>query len=143
MSQRNRIVLDTNCLLQIVSRHSKSHNVWREFLDGTFDLCVTNDILQEYEEILGHKMHPQIAALVVEIILRAPNTVRVDAHFHWHLIEADPDDNKFVDCAIAANACFIVSEDSHFKVLATIPYPHVLVLRLNQFVQHLGERWKD
>ena len=37
----------------------------------------------------------------------------------WTLISIlqDKDDNKFVDCAIAANARFIVSEDGHFKYL--------------------------
>ena len=40
-----------------------------------------------------------------------------NTYFHFHLIEQDKDDNKFVDCAIAANAKYIVSEDAHFKQL--------------------------
>ena len=71
--------------------------------------------------------------MVCEIILRAPNTVMLDAHFRGGLIQSDPDDNKFVDCAIVANANFIVSEDSHFNVLKHIPFPHVNVLKLSEF----------
>ena len=55
----------------------------------------------------------------------------------FHLIEQDKDDNKFVDCAIAANASFIVSEDAHFKHLKDIPFPYVEVLRLREFMDLL------
>ena len=37
--------------------------------------------------------------------------IRKDPHYTFALIEADKDDNKFVDCAIAANAKCIVTED--------------------------------
>ena len=52
---------------------------------------------------------------------------------YWNLIEADPDDNKFVDCAIAGNATFIVSEDRHFRVLSMIDYPKVNVIGVEKF----------
>jgi rRNA-processing protein FCF1 len=51
MSQRN-IVLDTNCLIQIISRRSNTYFLWKKFLDGEYNLCITNDIMEEYEEIL-------------------------------------------------------------------------------------------
>lgn len=107
--------------------------VWSAFLNGDYDLCVTTEILQEYEEILGQKTSSHVASMVVEIILRAPNTLRFDAHYRWGLIEQDPDDNKFVDCAIVAGASFIVTEDAHFNILASIPFPRVNVVRLEQF----------
>jgi len=50
------------------------------------------------------------------------------------LIEVDPDDNKFVDCAIAANALFIVTNDHHFDVLQTIPFPTVSIIRIDDFL---------
>ena len=55
----------------------------------------------------------------------------------FHLIETDKDDNKFVDCAIAANAQYIVSEDSHFKHLKDIPFPTVNVIHLGKFMELL------
>ena len=48
------IVLDTNCLLMSLSRRSAYYPVWRDFVDGKYTLCVTNEILAEYEEILTH-----------------------------------------------------------------------------------------
>lgn len=53
------------------------------------------------------------------------------------LIEADNDDNKFVDCAIKANALFIVSEDRHFEVLKSISFPRVDVIGINDFLRFL------
>lgn len=113
--QRN-IVLDTNCLLQIIARKSKNYFLWERFLNGDYCLCFTTEILEEYEEILCLKTNRLIATMVLEIITQAPNTQRVDAHYHWNLITQDPDDNKFVDCAVFANADFIVSDDNISKI---------------------------
>lgn len=51
------------------------------------------------------------------------------------LITKDPDDNKFVDCAIFANADFIVSDDKHFNELGSVEFPKVLVVRLDDFAR--------
>ena len=131
------IVLDTNCLLRTVSQRSEYYTVWKDFILGKYVLCVTTEILEEYEEIISSHMSPLAAQIVIETILRANNVKRVDAHFRFGLITADVDDNKFVDCAIAANAKFIVSDDSHFKVLQTIPFPKVIVKQLKEFYEEL------
>jgi predicted nucleic acid-binding protein len=52
-------------------------------------------------------------------------------------ITNDPDDNKFVDCAIASNADYIVSQDSHFDILKFIDFPKVNVIRLEEFMKTL------
>ncbi len=132
--QRN-IVLDTNCLLQIIARQSKNYFLWEGFLNGDYSLYYTTEILEEYEEILSIKANSIIASMVIEIIKQAPNSFPVDAHFHWNLITHDPDDNKFVDCAIVANADFIVSEDRHFKELENVKFPKVIVVRLEEFAR--------
>ena len=46
------IVLDTNCLLMSIPQHSPYRIVWNQFLLGKFVLCVSNEILEEYQEIL-------------------------------------------------------------------------------------------
>lgn len=131
--------MDTNCLLQIIARRSKNYFIWEEFLYGNYCLCYTTEILEEYEEILSQKTSPVIASMVVEIISQVPNTQRVDVHYRWNLITADPDDNKFVDCAVFCNADYIVSEDKHFKVLQTIDFPKVMVVRLEEFARLLQQ----
>ena len=137
------IVLDTNCLLQILPSRSKYHSIWTAILRGEVRLCVNTEILDEYEEIISLKMTPAIAHNVVEAIARLSTTYFQQTFVHFRLIEKDADDNKFVDCAIAANAHYIVSNDNHFSVLKTIEWPKVLVLNLQQyfheyFFQHLS-----
>ncbi len=133
-----RIVLDTNCLIITLPSASPQHRVWTDFLAGKYVLCVTNEILEEYEEILSVKSSPQIAKAIVEAIRVRSNVMKITPYYHFHLIEIDKDDNKFVDCAIAANADYIVSEDKHFKVLETIPFPKVSVISLDKFVEILS-----
>lgn len=131
------IVLDTNSLLQSISQRSKSYRVWESFILGKYILCVSNEILEEYEEIIASHTSTLAAKITIETILRANNVLRVDAQYRFGLITSDPDDNKFVDCAIVANADFIVTEDSHFNVLKSIPFPHVEIKRLHRFCEEL------
>jgi putative PIN family toxin of toxin-antitoxin system len=127
------VVLDTNCLLRMIPRKSDYRPTWEAFLDGKYIICVSNEIVSEYVEILSAKVSPIFADNIVRAILRNPNVRMFDPQYHFGLITADPDDNKFVDCAIIANADYIVSEDSHFKVLRDIPFPKVNVVSLNLF----------
>lgn len=99
---KDRIVLDTNCLVFSLPRNGKYHRVWQGFFESKYVLCYTNEILTEYEEILTQKMGRMIAQNIVKAIIARPNTLKLDPHFQFRLIEKDVDDNKFVDCAIVA-----------------------------------------
>ena len=57
----------------------------------------------------------------------------INPAFHFNLIAADRDDNKFVDCAIMANARYIVTNDHHYDVLRQIDFPKVGVIKLIDF----------
>lgn len=130
----NPVVIDTNCLLQIIARKSPYRPIWDAFLAGRFELCVSNEILEEYQEILGQQITPTVAENVVLLILNQQNVQLVDPHFRMGIITADPDDNKFVDCAFAAGAEYLVSEDSHFKVLRQTPFPQLTLVTLDEFL---------
>lgn len=131
------IVLDTNCLIIAISRQSQYHQVWQDFLAGKYTLCITNEIIEEYEEVIARNISPLVAELFVSAILNRKNVRKVSPSFSFHLIEADVDDNKFVDCAIVANAKYIVTEDHHYDVLQDIPFPKVEVVRLKEFLLEL------
>ncbi len=133
------VVLDTNCLVQMLSVHSSYRPAWQAFREGKYELCVTNEILEEYQEILERVANEAVAYNVVNVIVRSPFTRFYTSHFRFRLIEQDPDDNKFVDCAIVAGADYIVSEDAHFRVLEEIPFPKVYVIRLQRFVEELAK----
>lgn len=133
-----RIVLDTNCLLQSLPSKSPYHKIWTDVLDGNIQLCVNTEILNEYEEILSIKTTKEIARNVIETIARLSTTYYQDTYFHFGLITADTDDNKFVDCAIAADAEYIVTNDKHFEVLKETPWPKLLVINIKDFVAQIS-----
>lgn len=132
-----KIVLDTNCLLMSIPKISPYRIVWDEFLDGGLTLCVTNEIVEEYLEILSSKTSYEIACNVISTILSRPNVEFIMPYYKLHLIEADDDDNKFVDCAFSAGASCIVSNDAHFKVLERVEFPKIIVLRIAEFIEYL------
>ena len=132
------VVLDTNCLVQSLPAKSPYHKIWEDFLQGKFMLCVSNEILNEYEEIIERysSVQLQLGSYKCYSVI-SPYTLYKEASFKFNLIEADPDDNKFADCAIVANAEYIVSEDAHFRILATFPFPKIRVVGLDEFLTDL------
>lgn len=127
------IVLDTNVLLVAVGEKSDFRPIFDAFLDEKFDLCVTTDILAEYEEIIGEHMGEKLATSLLQLIENAPNIRWVTKYYKWNLIVNDPDDNKFVDCAIACDAKFLVSDDRHFRILKQVEFPKVTLLNAEEF----------
>lgn len=83
--------------------------------------------------------------LVASLSSRSPhhynlsNIMYITRYFRWNLIVADPDDDKFVDCAVAAQAKFIVSEDKHFNVLKKDPTSIVKAIKIAEFKIIMGK----
>ncbi len=132
----SRLVLDTNCLIQIVSPRSKYHTLWEDLVRGEHVLCVSNEIIEEYIEIMQQLMGYTVAEYVIKTILNSKFVEIIAPYYHFHLIEADEDDNKFVDCAIVAGAKCIVTNDHHYDILKSIPFPRVEVVNLVEFINH-------
>ena len=132
-----KIVLDTNCLIMAISSKNKYHIIWKSFLAGKYTLCVSNEILEEYVEVIGRNISPTVADMVAYTRLAKKNVLRFDPHFRFHLIESDNDDNKFVDCAMNSGAMYIGTEDHHVNVLKQIPFPHVDCIGIDSFIEIL------
>lgn len=130
-----KAVLDTNCILQIVFPRALHKDVWCALLAQKYTICISNEILLEYREIIERRTGSALfAEEVVETILSMPNTERITPAFQFNLITTDPDDNKFVDCAITAGATYIVSNDHHFDELKHYDFPKVDVRTLDEFL---------
>jgi putative PIN family toxin of toxin-antitoxin system len=130
-----RIVLDTNVLVASISRKSPFHWVWEAFVQGKYQLCITTDILDEYAEIIERYFSTTDAENTLTQIMLSQNIIQIIRYYEWNAIEQDPDDNKFFDCAVAANAHYIVSEDKHFNILKKIPFPSVTRIKTAEFKQ--------
>lgn len=132
-----RIVLDTNCLVMALPSKSPYHKVWTDFIMGNIEFCVSTEILLEYEEIIAEKASPYMADIVINALMNRSNLVKVEPKWRWNLIEHDQDDNKFVDCALAGQAEYIVSNDAHFNVLKQIDFPFVICKSIDDFCKEL------
>ena len=120
-----------------ISAQNEYYQVWQDFLDGKYTMCITNEIIEEYSEVLARNISPLISEFIVSAIINRRNVKKIYPSFAFHLIEADPDDNKFVDCAITANAKYIVTQDHHFDVLKNIEFPKVDVVNIQTFLNDL------
>lgn len=129
-----RLVIDTNCLLASVPRRSPHRWLYEAVLTGQVELAVTTEILLEYEEQLGAFYAPDYAGYILSTLVNLPNVIHVSPlYFNWLLIRNDPDDNKFVDTAIASNADYIITNDRHFNLLKDVEFPTIVSLKLTDF----------
>lgn len=131
-----RVVLDTNVLLVSISEKSKLHWIFEALLYQNYTLCITTDILAEYAEIIERHMGSEVSESILGVLENLSNIVLITAYYKFQLLK-DEDDNKFVDCAIAANADFIVSHDNDFKILKNITFPKVEVIDTDAFKKQL------
>ncbi len=127
-----KVVLDTNVFLVCISDRSRLHWVFQKLRDGEYTLCVTTEILAEYAEIIGQHMGEEASENALGVLENLPNVEFITTYFKFQLLK-DEDDNKFVDCAVAANASFIVSHDRDFKILEKIDFPRLIRRSLGRF----------
>ena len=133
-----RIVIDTNILLACIGRKSPYNLIFQKIIKKEIFLCISNSILEEYEEILERRTSHDVATNIIKTFLKLENVLRFDPRYNWDLIEYDPDDDKFVDCYVASNANFLVTNDKHFNVLANIPFPPINVINIDDFLEILS-----
>jgi len=134
---RFKVVLDTNVLLVPIPPRSQYRIIYDKFLSGAYDLCISNEILTEYEEILSQRYNYETVNDLFKVLLFHPNVIKVSPHYNWNIIFNDPDDNKFVDTAIASNANLIVTNDKHFNILRDIKFPVVNFCKAEYFKEFL------
>ncbi len=117
LHQSPRAVLDTNILLQSLPSKGRFRPIIESFEQRLFTIILSTEILLEYEEVLkdlgGIRAWPAFHALVH----LQPNKLLVSPTYRWQAIVHDPDDDKFVDAAVAGDADWIVTEDSHVDTL--------------------------
>ncbi len=128
-----KVVIDTNVLVSALSSKSVHHWLIEALLNEQFQLFITDEILLEYEEVLKSKYSKTVASNFLIALHELPNVHFAHVYFRWNLINIDPDDNKFVDCYVAAGALYLVSHDSHFSILRQVSFPKVNLLTIDEF----------
>jgi len=134
------VVIDTNVLLVSVSSRSKYHWLYQAILEQKIQIAFTNEILTEYEEQLSTHWNSTVASNVIRSLTELATSLHITVYYNLDIIKTDVDDNKFVDCAFAANAEYIVTNDSHFNILKTIGFPSIPVINIVAFKELLESK---
>jgi uncharacterized protein len=130
-----KIILDTNVLLVSLPSHSKYYPIFQALQNKVFDLYLSNEILTEYEEIIARSLGLNRTDLKLQELLNLSNVHRIEPFYNWQLIEADADDNKFADCAVACGADYLVTNDRHYNILNDIPFPPITIIKAEEFLE--------
>ena len=120
------VCLDTNTVVQALAQHHPFHSILDARVAGHLTWVVSTPILLEYEEVLTRLSGParwrKLARLMDLAELTSGNLLRVTPSFQFRIVTADADDNIFSDCAITAQADYLLTEDAHFAPLANAGY---------------------
>jgi putative PIN family toxin of toxin-antitoxin system len=114
-----KIVVDTNVMVSGVFWGGNPFKILEHWIRGNITILVSTPILDEYVRVIssiGYK-RPELSKNWIDLI--STNTTIVDVRISLAL-SRDPDDNKFLECAISGNADCIVSGDDDLLVLKKI-----------------------
>jgi len=125
-------------LLVSIATKSRYRIIFDSLINNNIILIISNEILSEYTEIIGRKTNTLIANNISEMLLSLQNVHKQEVYYRWNLISEDKDDNKFVDCAIAGDVDFLVSNDKHFNCLKNIDFPKLNLLNIDEFIDLLS-----
>ena len=136
------MVLDTNVLVSGIFFTGPPLVVLRAWRDSRFVLLITRDICREYEAVLTRLMDqfPDVDARPALGLILA-NSQLVEPASLPEQVCIDPDDDKFIACAVAGGAQFLVSGDSH--LLRVGAYEGVQVLRPRAFMDLLDDELRS
>lgn len=127
-----RIVLDTNVFLVALAPHFRLHWIFQYLIQERYQLCVTTEILYEYQEIVTTKYGIDKANATLDFLMLLRNVHQINPHFKWNFL-TDEDDNKYIDCVISGNADYLVSNDKGFRIMEDIDFPRIKVLTAEKF----------
>jgi len=124
-----RVVLDTNIVVSALLFGGQLERLIELWKEGKILPLCSKEIIDEYLKVLSYPKfqltEEEISYLLTQEILPWFEVVEVPTGKPY--VEADPEDDKFIWCAIEGKADFIVSGDSHLLELANSPVPIVSV----------------
>ncbi len=133
MKQKTKIVIDTNILVASLFGDT-SRKIIDLWLSGKIQLCISEPITGEYMEILRRftfKDKEMISRIKVALE-RKDNACFIQRPEEKEWIHEDPEDNKFIACALALNADYVISTDSH--LLKEPDWDGIRVIRPHEFI---------
>jgi putative PIN family toxin of toxin-antitoxin system len=135
-----KVVIDSNIVVAAIGKRSKLRPIWNAFIEGRYSFVISEEIIKEYEEIIQQLGAEGASDIVMEIFRESPNVIIQQEYYNWQAIQADADDNKFFDIAVASNADFLVTNDHHFDIVKALSFPKVTIISSDQFLALLDKQ---
>jgi hypothetical protein len=114
-----KVVIDTNVFIsRFLSPQGTPARIIELAEAGAFHVLVSETLVSEYERTLQYEHVRKVHGLTAEQLQKWASNLRRIALFVQpttpiDVIFRDPDDNKFIECALAGGADYIVSGDKH------------------------------
>lgn len=129
-----KIVIDTNVFVSSFFDGNPRAviDLWKQ---GQITLCLSRKIIDEYFEVLqriGLKEENELEELL-SLLARGFNSVFTTITPCLRIVDDDPDDDKFFECAVALKAQYIISGDK--EVLEIDNYFGIKVVTPKQFLE--------
>jgi putative PIN family toxin of toxin-antitoxin system len=135
-----RVVFDTNIYVSAFAiPGGRAEEAYVQALRGRFDLFTSVPILTETATVLQGKFDwaEEKTREMVQAINRIAHVVRTTSRLH--VVEDEPD-NRILECAIHAQADFIVTGDPDRHLLILGHYKGIRLIRLTDFLEFLAGR---
>ena len=134
-----KAVLDTNVLISGVISTGVPDDVLLKGFEAEYHIVVTVETLTEFRRTL--LKYPERFHMDEQEVQQEVETVRYFAEFvdpeeEIHAVDEDPDDDKFIEAAVAGNVDYLVSGDSHLLNLDS--YGTVDIVSPRAFYEHLS-----
>ncbi len=113
-----KVVIDTNVFVSSFfgGNPRKIIDLWKE---GELSLCLSKDILDEYVDVLGRiglGDEREIEELL-SLFARGINIIFTTKTPKIKAVKDDPEDDKFIECAVALRAEVIITGDKALKAM--------------------------
>jgi hypothetical protein len=131
-----RVVIDTNIFISSFfgGNPKKIIDYWK---NGKLILCLSKPIIDEYIEVLrrlGLQNEIELKELL-DIFARQYNLLFTLKTPVLKIVEADHDDDKFIECAMAFDAPYIISGDKHLKSIKK--YMNIEIISPADFIRNI------
>lgn len=133
-----RVVFDTNVLISALGWDAKPEACLEQVLHGQAEGYISPAMLDELQRVMEYPRFEFTEAeqrSFVEIILASFHVV--EPGISLEVVEDDPDDDVVLECAVASDADYIVSGDSHLQNLDV--YRTIDILSPATFLDVTGE----
>ncbi len=133
-----RAVLDTNTLISALLFSGTASRLIPLWQSRRITVLVSKEILEEYLRVLAYPKFQlsdqEIRALVEDELLLFVETVRVRKRLA--VVRRDPEDDKFLECAVAGRAKYLVTGDRDLRELDS--YRGITMLTVGEFLGRMN-----